>query len=370
MTAVSLTVNGRAVRAMVEPRTHLADFLRGHLLLTGTHLGCEQGVCGACTVSIDGKPQRACIAYAVDCDGSEVVTIEGFDDDPVMDELRNAFSAHHALQCGFCTPGMLVTARDIALRLGDVPEARIREELAGNLCRCTGYVGIVKAIRSVCAGRAPAPGRAAARTAALREMPVPIAEPPVPAIIAAARRREGGAGIEERIVVAAGPDEVFHVLSDLRRVAACLSGAEITEVEGGRFTGRMHLALGPIRVSFAGQGQLVLDPAAREGRMHGRGRDSGTGSSGEGEAVWRVRPGEGAGSVVDVTLNWRLTGTLAQFNRAGLVQDLVRRLAATFAANLQASITGTPAPTARPLGVLALLWSILRARLFGRERRQ
>ncbi|HLB99222.1 MAG TPA: (2Fe-2S)-binding protein, partial [Acetobacteraceae bacterium] len=147
---VTLTVNGRAVQALVEPRTHLADFLREHLHLTGTHLGCEQGVCGACTVVLDGKPQRSCIAYALDCDGSEVTTIEGFDDDLLVDSLRTAFSAHHGLQCGFCTPGMLVTARDIVARLGDVPEARIREELSGNLCRCTGYVGIVAAIRAVC----------------------------------------------------------------------------------------------------------------------------------------------------------------------------------------------------------------------------
>src|SRR3984885_10658678 len=153
MTQVALTVNGRPVQALVEPRTHLADFLREHLHLTGTHLGCEQGVCGACTVSLDGKPQRSCIAYALDCDGSTVTTIEGFDDDALMDALRTAFSAHHGLQCGFCTPGMLVTARDIVARLGDVPEARIREELSGNLCRCTGYGGIVAAIRAVCDGR-------------------------------------------------------------------------------------------------------------------------------------------------------------------------------------------------------------------------
>ena len=152
MTPVRLTVNGRAVEALVEPRLQLADFLRNELGLTGTHLGCEQGVCGACTVLIDGVPQRSCIAYAVDCDGGEVVTIEGFDGDAVMAELREAFAAHHGLQCGFCTPGILVTARDIVLRLGDVDEARIREELAGNLCRCTGYVGIVAAVRAVVEG--------------------------------------------------------------------------------------------------------------------------------------------------------------------------------------------------------------------------
>jgi carbon-monoxide dehydrogenase small subunit len=149
MKQVSLTVNGKAVAATVEPRTHLADYLREELRLTGTHLGCEHGVCGACTVLIDGVPQRSCIAYAVTCEGSDVRTIESFDDDPVMVQLRQAFTEAHALQCGYCTPGMLVTARDIVLRLPDADEPRVRRELSGNLCRCTGYMGIVAAIMRV-----------------------------------------------------------------------------------------------------------------------------------------------------------------------------------------------------------------------------
>ena len=149
MTTISLVVNGHLVRADAEPRIHLADFLREKLNLTGTNLGCEQGVCGACTVQIGGAPVRSCIAFAVACDGSEVRTIEAFDDDPLMAELRVAFSAEHALQCGYCTPGMLITAYDIATRLADADEARVRLELAGNLCRCTGYVGIVRAVMRV-----------------------------------------------------------------------------------------------------------------------------------------------------------------------------------------------------------------------------
>ena len=151
--AISVTVNGETVRAHVEPRLQLADFLREEVGLTGTHLGCEHGVCGACTVEIDGVPARSCITYAVACDGARVRTIEGYDGDAVMAELREAFSAEHALQCGYCTPGMLATARDIVLRLPQADEARIRKELAGNLCRCTGYVGIVRAIQRVIAER-------------------------------------------------------------------------------------------------------------------------------------------------------------------------------------------------------------------------
>jgi len=149
MTLLELTVNGKAIRAEVEPRTHLADFLRERLLLTGTNLGCEQGVCGACTIMVDGRLIRSCIAFAVASVGSEVRTIEDFDRDPVMQELRTAFSAEHALQCGYCTPGMLATARDIVTRLPEADDARIRQELSGNLCRCTGYVGLVRAIRRV-----------------------------------------------------------------------------------------------------------------------------------------------------------------------------------------------------------------------------
>jgi carbon-monoxide dehydrogenase small subunit len=147
--AITLTVNGETVAANVAPRQHLADFLRETLHLTGTHLGCEHGVCGACTVMIDGAPSRSCITLAVACDGAEIRTVEGFDDDPVMTKLRATFTAEHALQCGFCTPGMLATARDIVTRLPEADEPRIRRELSGNLCRCTGYVGIVKAISRV-----------------------------------------------------------------------------------------------------------------------------------------------------------------------------------------------------------------------------
>ena len=147
MKDVRLTVNGDAIDARVEPRRHLADFLREELRLTGTHLGCEHGVCGACTVLIDGEPARSCIAYAVQCEGAEVRTIEGFEDDALMNELRAAFTREHALQCGYCTPGMLIAARDLVLRVPGADEQRIREEMSGNLCRCTGYQQIVDAVQ-------------------------------------------------------------------------------------------------------------------------------------------------------------------------------------------------------------------------------
>jgi carbon-monoxide dehydrogenase small subunit len=154
---IQLKVNGHDHTLQVEPRTHLADALREHCGLTATHLGCEHGVCGACTVEVDGAPQRSCLQSAIRFVGKPVRTLEAFDEDDVMESLRRAFSAEHALQCGYCTPGMLITARDIVTRLPDADESRIREELAGNLCRCTGYQGIVQAIQRVLRDRA-APG--------------------------------------------------------------------------------------------------------------------------------------------------------------------------------------------------------------------
>ena len=149
MKTIRLTVNGEPCSAHVSGRTQLAELLRDHLHLTGTHLGCEHGVCGACTVLADGKPIRSCITYAHACEGANVVTVEGLRDDPTGQALREAFTRHHALQCGFCTPGMLITAWDIVTRLAPTSEAAIRHELSGNLCRCTGYMGIVAAVRDV-----------------------------------------------------------------------------------------------------------------------------------------------------------------------------------------------------------------------------
>ncbi|WP_431284332.1 (2Fe-2S)-binding protein [Humitalea sp. 24SJ18S-53] len=150
MTTISLILNGKARTSTVLPRDTLAGYLRDGCQLTGTHLGCEHGACGACTVLLDGEPVRSCIVLAVTADAREVQSIEGLRDDAIMVLLRKAFHEAHALQCGFCTPGMLITARDILRRHHAPDETLIRRELAGQICRCTGYVGIVEAIR--CAG--------------------------------------------------------------------------------------------------------------------------------------------------------------------------------------------------------------------------
>lgn len=145
-TRIGLTVNGERVTIEIEPRTHLGDLLRNELQLTATHLGCEHGVCGACTVLVDGQPARACTLLAVSLDGGEVRTLEGLQGDPLMELLKEAFHQNHGLQCGFCTPGMLVSARDLLLRDLAHDERSVREAMSGNLCRCTGYQGIVRSI--------------------------------------------------------------------------------------------------------------------------------------------------------------------------------------------------------------------------------
>ena len=144
--AVALTVNGRPVETTVEPRLSLADFLRLELRLTATHLGCEHGVCGACTVLIDGEPARSCIALTVSLGGAEITTLEGLADDRAMQIIKQAFHDKHGLQCGFCTPGMLISTRDLLKRTPRPSESAVREGLSGNLCRCTGYQGIVRAV--------------------------------------------------------------------------------------------------------------------------------------------------------------------------------------------------------------------------------
>jgi len=145
---VHLKINGEPVQALVEPRTHLADFLRESRRLTGTHLGCEHGVCGACTIVVNGEAVRSCLLFAVQADGSEILTVEGLAKGDDLHPIQEAFWEHHGLQCGFCTPGFLMT---LYCYLRDSPkptEAEIREAIAGNLCRCTGYQNIVIAARA------------------------------------------------------------------------------------------------------------------------------------------------------------------------------------------------------------------------------
>ncbi|KAB1074376.1 xanthine dehydrogenase family Fe-S subunit [Methylobacterium planeticum] len=385
---VGLTVNGRAVRVRVEPRTHLGDLVRDHLDLTGTHLGCEHGVCGACTVLLDGEPARACLTFAGSCEGASVTTIEGLDADEIAGELRTAFNREHALQCGYCTPGMLVAARDLVLRLPEPDERRIRAGLSGNLCRCTGYVGIVRAVRGVIADRRargiPARGAGAerglgpvgARLGAAAAARTPLAT--AGAASAAAGAAPALAQVDELatdfrpaqsfaqdFTVSHPPEAVFALFGDVAAVAACLPGAVLTarpapdRVEGG-----LEVRIGPIKALFRGRARIERDEAARSGRILGAGSDAGGRSATEGEIRYRVGPGEAPGSArVELAVGYTLKGPLAQFGRPGLVRDLAGRLTAEFARNLEARLSGRAAPATAPgLNPLRLLLDLVRAR--------
>jgi carbon-monoxide dehydrogenase small subunit len=401
MRTVRLTVNGRVVTASAEPRTHLADFLRESQLLTGTHLGCEHGVCGACTLLIDGAPARSCITYAIACEGAEVTTIEGLDDDEVTGELRAAFSREHGVQCGYCTPGMLMTARDIVTRLPDADERRVRLELSGNLCRCTGYVGIVRAICAVLDQRRrngaatervhrhslgpvgsghPLPMRrmeaagATTRTSSMAPSSMAMASVGSPTGATsgtAAARPTPGLVLRQSFTVDHPRERVFAFFGQLDEVVTCMPGAALTAVpRDGHVQGQLHIKLGPIAADFAGEADIERDPTNHRGVIRGRGRDLRTSSTVVGEVSYvLVEEGAGAATRVDVEVGYALRGALAQFSRSGIVNDLAERLTAVFARNIEARLGGSAdssngvVPPQAELDVGALILSVIRARI-------
>jgi aerobic-type carbon monoxide dehydrogenase small subunit (CoxS/CutS family) len=156
---VSMKVNGRACTAQMEPRTLLSDCLRHEFGLPGTHVGCEHGVCGSCTVLVDGRTARSCLMFAVQAEGAAVTTIEGLAQDGVLNHLQEAFWEEHGLQCGYCTPGMLMAATELLAHNANPSDDDIREAISGNLCRCTGYTYIINAVRSAAAKMRAAPAQ-------------------------------------------------------------------------------------------------------------------------------------------------------------------------------------------------------------------
>ena len=367
---VRLVVNGRQVEGTPEPRTHLADFLRERLHLTGTHLGCEHGVCGACTVLIDGVPARSCIALAAACDGADVRTIEGFADDTLMNALRGAFTRRHALQCGYCTPGMLVSAWDIACRLPNADEPRIRDELAGNLCRCTGYQGIVEAVADVLADSArPEPALPFVRRApAAARMERP---PPGPAAVTpSAPARPGPTGetlprseddgdasaISWRTEVSVSPETLWATLRDVPRMVAALPGAELAGPPEERpLRLRLIAAIGPMRASFAGEADVTFDDDSRTGQIEGRAHDRASRSTSEGQVRFRVIGTPAGGAELDLAIRYRIRGPLAQFSRGPVVDAVIEQLLARFAENLAAAAAGEAILEAPPPGGVRLL---------------
>ena len=383
-TDIRLTVNGAPAAAAAEPRRHLADFLREDLLLTGTHIGCEQGVCGACTLFVDGRPVRACITPAVACQGAEVRTVEGFEDDALMQRIRAAFTRHHGLQCGFCTPGMLATAYDIVRRLPDADAARIRRELSGNLCRCTGYAGIVAAIQDVLANQpppaavTPQPRRAptaGSGTAALLENktqtePAAATAPDTTrAALTALLDSEalaGGATVRRRIDLDAPAEAVWPVLRDVETVVGCVPGASLDgPPDDGLLQGRCAVSAGPMQATFRGTALLRLDEDNRRGRLAGRGRDRLTRSDLTGCLDFSLCEDDGGSARLDLVMQYRLKGPLAQFSRPALVEEIADQVLAEVTANIARRARGDAVAPDKPLSGLSLLARVA-ARLFNR----
>ena len=395
MKTITLTVNGNNIQKTVSDRTHLGDFLRDVVQLTGTHLGCEHGVCGACTVLLDGEPVRACITYAVACEGRAITTIEGYESDPVMSRLRAAFNVHHALQCGYCTPGMLATARDIILRLPNADEQRVRIELAGNLCRCTGYMGIVSAILAVLqdlraqpdaqvqALRLAAVKGGAQRIAAsefaqgftsfeakrrVEQNPESSALTSDPAKFQASpstrqESQQKGTKVHASFEVPFGVEDVWSFMSDLNAVASCLPGAQIESETPEQVAGKISIKFGPMAATFKGNATIDRDPAQRIAVLKGAGQDSVSQSRATGDVRYQLEAVSASSTRVAVDLLYTLQGPLAQFSRSGLVQEFVKRMVADFGKNVAQrlaspqTVTPPQAASINPVGVLfSILW--------------
>src|SRR5690348_6387272 len=378
MTPFSLVINDRPVSAEAEPRLSLADFLRDTQLLTGTHLGCEHGICGACTVLIDGVPVRSCITHAVACDGASVTTIEGLDEDEIAKELRAAFSREHALQCGYCTPGMLISARDLVTRAPAASEQEIRVAMSGNLCRCTGYLGIVRAIHGVIADRRsrgitaqPGAGRSLLGPAGSgRGRPIEVtsvvaaARPPAPALSMA----EGDfadwqpqASFRRDFTVDHPIDRVWQFFGDTQAIAACLPGASVSGDAAGRtVSGTMRLKVGPIKAEFHGIARIERDPLTHSGVIQGGGHDQRSSSSTRGVIRYKLVSEGGDTTKVEIDVGYRLTGPLAQFSRSDLMNEIANRISSTFARNVAARLSGqSGAGAGADFNAGALLVSVL-----------
>ena len=424
MKTIHLTVNHEPHEATVAARTQLAELLRDHLHLTGTHLGCEHGVCGACTVLMNGRPIRSCITYAHACEGADVVTVEGLGGDPVGKALRDAFVRHHALQCGFCTPGMLITAWDVVTRLAPVDDAAIRRELNGNLCRCTGYMGIVAAVQEVAwqrrgEGSADANGMAEAReclgapatssessevdtahpatdvadagettardsttpcAAAVPESAAPFepfevdpahlpaAATPASGADRAATRAGGWTRLERAFTVEQPVDALWALFEDLPRVARCIPGVSVESAGADRFTGRAAIRFGPIAAAFDGEGTRETDAERRTGVISGHGIDPRGQATLEAELRYAMSGEEGIPDLrprtrVDLAIRFRVQGGLAQFNRGDLVESFADVVLTEFVRNCERLLSGKEVRNGKSASGLALLWRMIRVRL-------
>jgi aerobic-type carbon monoxide dehydrogenase small subunit (CoxS/CutS family)/carbon monoxide dehydrogenase subunit G len=361
MTDVALTVNGTPVTLDVEPRITLADTLRHRLGLTGTHVGCEHGVCGACTVLVDGAAVRSCLMFAVQADGRDVVTVEALGSSSDLHPLQDAFRRHHGLQCGFCTPGFLMSAYEL-LRDGVDDEAKIAEELSGVLCRCTGYRGIVDAVRELAESGVPLPEPAnlglpvavAGGTAATVTGTIATPEPELDAALPdlSIPAGEPTEVIEVSTEIAHEPDAVWALLSDFPRMSRCLPGVELSTVLGDDiYGGRAQISMGPLKFDFAGAAHVIeRDDEGRSLRAVAAGHDI-SGGGVRADLRFGAEPSsDGDGTVVRVHARIYLSGRAAQFGRS-ILGEVSRQLFADFGRTVERTLTtGEPVEPVRLSG--------------------
>lgn len=371
---VDFMVNGRPATVHVAPRVTLADALRDHLGLTGTHLGCEHGVCGLCTVLVDGDAARACLMLACQVDGSEVLTVEGMGTPSDLHPLQQSFGSHHALQCGFCTPGQIMSAYDLLTAEEQPTEDELPEQLSGVLCRCTGYRNIVDAVADVareypdgvpgprnCGQPEPSLPRATlggagepvdleqAHSGGQGEIAVPTGEPTAVVTVD---------------TVAGEPiDRIWAIIEDTSTLAACLPGAEIIEDFGDdQYKGRMRVSLGPVRLAFLGDVRILeRDEESHRVRVIGQAADA---SSGDVAAVVDlVAEPQGDGrTALRAVAELHMVGRIAQFGR-GLVNDVSRDMFQQFAGNIEAAARGEAPTEVAPASAWAMAMTLVRSRV-------
>lgn len=367
---VRLTVNGTSAVLQLPPRHTLADALRDHLGLTGTHLGCEHGVCGMCTVLVDGEAARACLLFACQLDGSDVVTVEGLGRPGDLHPLQESFGRHHALQCGFCTPGFLMSSYDLLSHKPNVAEDELPEELSGVICRCTGYRNIVSAVAETSHEHPdgiPEPGNCAHRALVGRSGGQTAGLPGGAEGISATQQADADSQDVEIVLPDSDPtvsvevttdldvpfEKVWRVLDDVHLLARCLPGAELTEDLGNEhYTGRARVAVGPIKLSFTGVAH-ILQHDQKNGtlRVLAQGQDTG-GAQTQADITLAARSTE-SGTRLQADAAVYLTGRIAQFGRA-LAGDVSRRMFEQFADAVKQAAASGQAP-ATPAGAPSAL---------------
>nr|WP_271213527.1 2Fe-2S iron-sulfur cluster-binding protein [Rhodococcus wratislaviensis]GLK40663.1 carbon monoxide dehydrogenase [Rhodococcus wratislaviensis] len=377
---VSMTINGSVVTMSLPARVTLSDALRDHLGLTGTHVGCEHGICGMCTVLVDGEAARACLLFAVQLDGAEITTVEGLGRPDDLHPLQESFGRHHGLQCGFCTPGFLMSSYDLLEHQPDVKREDLPVELSGVLCRCTGYRNIIDAVDDVAEAHRgngiPAPGNCGHRTLVGRSPAGYSGAAGAPDDSAAAPDHEprpeeialpsGEPTIEVDVTkeLTSSPEDVARVFADVRLLARCLPGAELTDELGDNwYRGRARIALGPVRLSFNGIAH-ILDQSADRIAMNAQGKDTGGGGA-QAAIVMTAQP-SATGTTLQAEASVFLTGRIAGFGRS-LAGDVSRRMFEDFARAVDQVAAGAePDVASQPPSAVAILVTALadRARAF------